>query len=182
MDFILGSTLSQGNIPILPNESTVPSSESFSIPIVRSVDKPSTSLPKHMSRTEVFIRACVGFQRIDTLKKNLSQLYQDTVKFDNFPADAVLDSGPLASLRKKDQNTSPVPRPSNFVDTIHVDIVFGPEISVGNIHYGLLFVDCFSRMSYLYPLQNSTTDIKKQLQSFFAHLGFIPCRLILILI
>jgi hypothetical protein len=56
--------------------------------------------------------------------------------------------------------------------------VFGPDIAVGNIHYGLLFTDRFSRMTYLYPLQNLTSDIVKQLQSFFAHLGFSPRRLI----
>jgi hypothetical protein len=59
-----------------------------------------------------------------------------------------------------------------------MDIVFGPDISIGNIHYRLLFADRFSRMSYIYPLQNLTTDIKKQKESFFAHIDFIPKRLI----
>jgi hypothetical protein len=30
--------------------------------------KPSTSLPQQMSMTEDFLRASIGFQRIDTLK------------------------------------------------------------------------------------------------------------------
>jgi len=47
-----------------------------------------------------------------------------------------------------------------------MDIVFGPDISLGNIHYGLLITDRFSRMTYLYPLQNLTTDICKQLEYF----------------
>jgi len=173
-----GSSITSDLLPILDHKSTVPLPKPLPIPLVRLVDKPSTSLPKHMSMTEDFLRACIGYRRIDTLKKNFTQLYQDSVKLDNLPADNVLDSGHLASLRKKDRNTTPVPRPSNFGDVRHVDIVFGPEISVGNIHYGLLFVDRFSRMSYLYPLQNLTTDIKKQLQAFFAHLGFIPCHLV----
>ncbi len=33
-------------------------------------------------------------------------------------------------------------------------------------------------MTYIYPLQNLTTDIRRQLESFFAHLGFIPKRLV----
>jgi glucuronate isomerase len=33
-------------------------------------------------------------------------------------------------------------------------------------------------MSYLYQLQNLTTDIRKQFQTIFAQLGFIPRRLI----
>jgi hypothetical protein len=152
----LGSSITLELLPIIDHDSTVPSPEPLPIPLVRSVDKPSTSLPKHMSMSEDVLRACVGYQQINTLKKQFSHLYQDTVKLDQLPADAVLDSGCLASLRKKDRNTDPVPRPSKFGEVIHVDIVFGPEISVGNIHYGLLFVDRFSRMSYLYQLQNLT--------------------------
>lgn len=61
---------------------------------------------------------------------------------------------------------------------VHVDIVFGPEVSLGNVHYGLLFSDRYSRMSYIYPLRNLTADICKQLEAFFAHLGTTPKRLI----
>jgi len=94
------------------------------------------------------------------------------------PADAVLDQGDFANMRKTPRNTTSVPRPSNFGEVMHCDIVFGPDIAVGNVHYGLLFTDHYSRMTYLYPLQNLTTDIIKQLQVFFAHLGFSPRRLI----
>jgi hypothetical protein len=59
-----------------------------------------------------------------------------------------------------------------------MDIIFGPEISIGNIHYGLLFTDRFSCMTYLYPLHNLTPHITKQLQAFFAHTGVLPKRLI----
>jgi len=33
-------------------------------------------------------------------------------------------------------------------------------------------------MTYVYPLQNLTSDTRKQLEAFFAHLGFLPKRLI----
>ncbi len=59
-----------------------------------------------------------------------------------------------------------------------MDIVFGPEISLGNVHYGLLFTDCYSRMTYIYPLQNLTSDIQRQMEAFFAHLGVLPKHLI----
>jgi hypothetical protein len=59
-----------------------------------------------------------------------------------------------------------------------MDIVFGPDISIGNIHYGLLFTDRYSRMTYIYPLKNLNSDIRKQIEAFFAHLGFSPKRLI----
>ncbi len=60
-----------------------------------------------------------------------------------------------------------------------MDIVFGPEVSIGNIHYGLLFSDRYSRMTYIYPLQNLTSDIPKQMSAFFAHIGNIPKCLIM---
>lgn len=71
-----------------------------------------------------------------------------------------------------------MPRPLCFGDVVHLDIVFGPEISLGNIHYGLLCVDRFSRMTYLYPLQNLTGDIQRQLEQFFAHIGMVPKRIV----
>lgn len=53
---------------------------------------------------------------------------------------------------KKNRNTTPVPRPSLFGQVMHMDIVFGPEVAISNIHYALLFTDRFSRMTYIYPL------------------------------
>jgi hypothetical protein len=66
----------------------------------------------------------------------------------------------------------------NFGDVFHLDIIFGPEILVGNVHYGLICVDQYSRMTYIYPLKKLTTDIQKQLELFFSHLGLLPCRII----
>jgi hypothetical protein len=71
-------------------------------------------------------------------------------------------------MKKTDRNTTPVPQLLHFSDTMHMDIIFGPDIAIGNIHYGFLFTDRFSRMTYLYPLQNHTSDIKKQMEAFFA--------------
>jgi hypothetical protein len=49
--------------------------------------------------------------------------------------------GDIASLKKSARNTTPVPRPSSFGEVIHMDIVFGSDVSIGNVHYGLLFTD-----------------------------------------
>jgi hypothetical protein len=154
----------------LTNQSSTP----LYIPLVRSVDKPSSSLPQHITMTEDYLRSCVGFQKVDTIKKYLSVLYHNTIKLDHTPADAVLDPGCFATLQKKNRNTTPVPRPSAFSDIIHVDIIFGPEVSVGNVHYGLICVDRHSHMTYIYSLQNLTTDIQKQLELFFSHIVMVP--------
>lgn len=151
---------------------------SLRVPLIRCVDKPSSSLPSRITLNEDFIRASVGFRRINTMKTHLSTLYHDTIKLDSSPSDAVLDRGDLATIRKSPQNTAPVPRPLSFDDVIHMDIVFAPEVALANTHYGLIFTDRYSQMTYMYPLQNLTTDIIKQLDCFFAHLGCLPKRLI----
>jgi hypothetical protein len=123
---------------------------------------------------EDLLRASVGFRRVDTLKRHFQTLYKNNVKLDSTPADAILDSSNLATMKKKDRNTTPVSRPLQFAYIMHMDIVFGPDIAIGNVHYGLLFTDRFSRMTYLYPLKNLTSDIKKQMEAFFAHIGCVP--------
>jgi hypothetical protein len=162
--------------PLDSNTNSTP--HSGLIPIIRSVDKSSSSLPNVITMNEDYLRASVGFRRVATMKKHLSTLYQKTVQLDHTPADAVLDCENFATMRKTKRNTTPVPRSLYFGETIHMDIVFGPEGAVGNIHYSLLFTDRFSRMNYLYPLQNLQADIPKQLNAFFAHIGFFPRRLI----
>jgi hypothetical protein len=124
--------------------------------------------------SEDLLRASVGFHRVDTLKRHFQTLYKNNVSLDSTPADAILDSGILATMKKKDRNTTPVSRPLQFADIMHMDIVFGPDMAIGNVHYGLLFTDRFSRMTYMYPLQNLTSDIKKQMEAFFAHIGCAP--------
>lgn len=159
---LTSSAYTQDDPTILP-----PLTSQVQIPILRCVDKPSSSLPSRLTFTEDSVRENVGFRRIDTIKRHFRDLYQDTIIMDSLPCDAVLDPGDLATLHKSPRNTSPAPRPSQFGDTIHMDIVFGPAVALGDTHYGLIFVDRFSRMTYLYPLQNLTTDIKKQLDAFF---------------
>lgn len=51
-------------------------------------------------------------------------------------------------------------------------------MAIGNIHYGLMFTDRYSHMTYIYPLQNLRANIPKQLEAFFAHIGIHPKHLI----
>jgi hypothetical protein len=74
------------------------------------------------------------------VKKHFSTLYKDTLKLDDTPLDAILDPGDLATLHKKARNTTPTPRPAHFGDVMHMDIVFGPEVAIGNVHFGLTTV------------------------------------------
>jgi hypothetical protein len=72
--------------PVHSNKVSTPSSPMPSsdppmhVPIVCSVDKVSSSLPKVITTSEDFLRGCVGFRRIDTLKQHFPSWYQKTVK------------------------------------------------------------------------------------------------------
>ncbi len=66
-------------------------------PTIRSVDKPSSSLPRTITISEDFLRSCVGFRRIDTIKQHFNALFEDTIKLASLPADAVLDQGDLST-------------------------------------------------------------------------------------
>jgi hypothetical protein len=147
------------------------------VPILRCIDKASSSLPSRLTMNKDHIRACIGFRRIDTIKRRLSTLFQDTIHLDSSPSDVVLDKGDLATIRKTTRNTTHVPRSKAFGNVVHMDIVFGPDVALANVHYGLLFTDRYSHMTYIYPLHNLTSDIPKHLDAFFAHLGFLPKRL-----
>jgi hypothetical protein len=111
------------------------------------------------------------------LKQYFSDPYLDTIQFDSIPENSILDPGNLETMRKTARNTVPEPCSSYFGETIHMDIVFGPEVALINIHYGLLFTDRFSRMTYLYPLHNLTSDIQKQMDIFFLYWK-TPTRLV----
>ena len=54
---------------------------------------------------EDFICSSVGFRKIDTMKRHFSTLCQSTVKLNNTPPGTILDSGAIATLRKKARNT-----------------------------------------------------------------------------
>jgi hypothetical protein len=177
-DSNITSTLESPSIIELEENTNLPSEPVYS-PIIRSVDKPSLSIPQVLTFFEDLLRASVGFRRIDSMKQYLHDLYQHTIRLDSSPADAVLDAGNYATLCKKNRNTTPVKCPMSFGDVIHMDIVFGPEVSIGNIHYGLLFTDRYSPMTYINPLQNLTSDITHQMSAFFAHIGIVPKRLII---
>jgi len=64
-------------------------------------------------------------------------------------------------LKKTACNTTPVLQSLVFGDVFHMDIIFRPDVSIGNVHYGLNFVDRYSHMTYIYQLQNLHSDIQK---------------------
>lgn len=91
--------------PIDSQDSVTNSSSMLPVPILRCVDKPSSSL----TFTEDFVCTSVSFRRIESIKQKFSDLYQHTISFDSLPPDAILDNGDFSTLRKTARNTQPVP-------------------------------------------------------------------------
>jgi hypothetical protein len=84
----LPSNILESTLPDFdPNNDVFQTPVSGHIPIVRSVDKPSTSLPNTITMNEDFLRASLGLRRIDTLKQHLPVLYQNNIRLDHTPAD-----------------------------------------------------------------------------------------------
>jgi len=79
-------TASSSSLPLKPSSQQVStsdtnlSSNSVYSPIIRSVDKPSSSLPHIITLSDDYLRASVGFRWTDSIHKDFSALYQDTVK------------------------------------------------------------------------------------------------------
>jgi len=98
------------DVSVCPDSVTNLSSQ-LPVPILRCVDKPSSSLTSKITYTEDFVSASVGCCRIDSIKNKLSDLYQNTIAFDSLPPDAVLDNGNFSTLHKTPRNNQAVPRP-----------------------------------------------------------------------
>ena len=70
----------------------------------------------------------------------------------------------IASLRHR--NKTPSPLPERAGDLYHCDIGFGPTRAIGGASYCLTLVDAKSRHTFIYPLNNLTTDLVSQFQQF----------------
>ncbi len=81
--------------------------------------------------------------------------------------------GDLATLKKSPRSTHPVLQPENFGDLIHMDNVFGTDISIGNVHYGFLFTDWYSHITCIHPLQKSDIGYSETNRCIFCSSWFL---------
>ncbi len=82
------STLELLDESLLPPNTNLPQ-HTAPIPLIRSVDKPASSLPIMITVSEDFLRASMGFRWIDTVKRHFPSLYSNNLCLDSTPADAV---------------------------------------------------------------------------------------------
>jgi len=104
-DLQLSSTLNSSDSSavsdtILPLTTPESSTHNHPVPIMRPVDKPSSSLPDVITMSEDYLRSSLGFRQIATIKQQFSTLYNSTVRLDRSPPDSVLDPGVFATIRR----------------------------------------------------------------------------------
>ena len=150
-------------------------------PLPSSADRYSSSLPSHLTMTVDELRASTGFLSFDTLDGIIKhpELYHANFTIAKHAPDPTLTLGSVASINKRPRNTAPIPRGSTFGDTVHCDIVFGPQVGHGGISHALLLVDRHSRCKFMFPLKNLTTDLRDQFSHFLAQVGTTTVRRIL---
>eukprot|EP00804_Cyclotella_cryptica_P016077 CCRYP_004202-RA/>CCRYP_004202-RA protein AED:0.18 eAED:-0.12 QI:0/0/0/1/0.5/0.33/3/0/1917 len=69
----------------------------------------------------------------------------------------------------------PLTKRRQFLDKVHMDIVFGDCLSLGGFKYALLLVDVATRYSWIFGLQSLTcTAITDALDSFVSEAGSVP--------
>ena len=142
-------------------------------------DRVSSTEPKMKVMTTEYLQKCLGFRNISSVLKNLDTLAKDTITIRDTGCHPIRSRGETATLPKKNANTSAIPKPPEFGQVWHFDIIYGNGRAIGGIQYGLFFVDRFSRYKILIGLLDlSKQQLRKAMKKFIRILGFYPRELI----
>ena len=119
--------------------------------ILRSVDRPSPNLATNKTVSIDELRASTGFLASSTLKPLVDHmsLFQPNFNISTDPPDPTFSLGSVAKINKSSRHTTPIPRPEQFGDVIHCDIVFGSKAAFGGITHALFLVDRHSRCKFI---------------------------------
>ena len=139
----------------------------YHIATIPPADRVSSTEPKKKTLTHDLLQQSIGFRAVERVIKQMTELAQPTINISDTGCDPFLSRGETATLPKKKRNTTPVPRPNQFGDIWHYDIVYGNGRAIGGFYYALLFVDRQSRFKLIEPLKNlDSKSIITALKSF----------------
>eukprot|EP00957_Ditylum_brightwellii_P062604 4751607-Ditylum_brightwellii.AAC.1 len=70
----------------------------------------------------------------------MNETTQQTLTINDLGRDPIRDPGEMATMPKKNGNTTPISKPSTFGEVAHFDIVYGPGTAIGgtDMHCGWL--------------------------------------------
>ena len=86
--------------------------------------------------------------------------------------------GPIATVNKKASNKVPLPCPTKFGNTIHMNIGYGTGKVIGGITHTLFMVGKATCKKYVYSLKNLTSCLLKASKHFLCNIHITPIRMI----
>ena len=100
-------------------------------PIIRTVDKVSSTVPKTVIFTLEDLRRNIGFLSPDRYIQAMKFCAQPTVKMFTNDREPILNLGEVTTIARGRQNKIPTPRPPQFGDVFHGDIGYGCKTALG---------------------------------------------------
>jgi hypothetical protein len=151
---------------------TTPADHPDSLPC----DKPPSASPSVQRFSEQQLHRYFGFRNLKNWL-DIETTGQDTVKVTK-GNERPMELGDVANIRYSRCNTTPIPRPDEYLRTVHMDIGYGDCVSIGGFRYVLLLVDRTTRFQWIYGLQTMTQEnIIAALEKFHADAGGLPQKL-----
>ena len=147
-------------------------------PPLRTHDLPVSSVPNDVSFTLDQMRRAFGFRNIDRHIKHIQETSIPNYSISTNDYEPITDLGSTSTIDKSNRNKTLLTLPSQFADTVHMDILYGANTAHGGIKYALYIVDRATRYKYIHPMSNLTTDILDGIKSFCSDMGTIPKRFI----
>ena len=152
-------------LPVPPDISLLPTS-------IRPTptDSVPSSAPGVRRLTPDELRMCLGYRNVSDYIRVLPRIASPTVKVVNI-IDPTPQLGDVATIERRQRNTTPLPLPNSFGDTVHCDIAYGKRTALTGIKYVLLLVDRATRKKFVYGMQNLTSDVQASMEQFIVDCG-----------
>jgi Reverse transcriptase (RNA-dependent DNA polymerase) len=139
-------------------------------------DKPPSSSPMLQRFTDQQLHRYFGFRNLKNWL-DLESTGQNTIKVTK-GNERPMEIGDVANIRYSRRNTTPVPRPAHYLETVHMDIGYGDCVSIGGFRYVLILIDRTTRFQWLYGLRSLTqSHIIAALEKFHADAGGLPQKI-----
>jgi hypothetical protein len=146
-------------------------------PILLASNKMSNTAPSHHRFTIPQLSRYYGFQSL----KNWDTLHDVCVPNFSFiqSGEMPVELGNVANIKKSRSNKNPIDCPKDFMEVVHCDIGYRDTKSVGNgAAYCMVFVDCATCYTWIYPLKSLThTSLKAVMSAWAVDAGQFPTRL-----
>ncbi len=130
-------------------------------PPVTSVN---SSQPRKVTISRETLSQSIGFRHPEPLLQHFDKISNGSVRIQKIPKNPQLDPGETATMKANKRNTTPLERPKEFGDVMHMDIGFGPCRAIGGIQYTLLVVDRATRHKFIYGLKNLKSSLHRAVQ------------------